>query len=76
MTYDWSYARGVSVQHEPLDQTDLKDGVDATKEVVGKHMKEANRWVPQGPGGLLMGSAGPTWQWLGPRFGVESSRVF
>ena len=28
---------------------------------------------PLGPGGLQVG---PAWQWLGPRFGVESSRVF
>ena len=53
---------GRSVQHEPLDQTDLKDGVDASYEVVGnRHMKEADRWVPQGPGGLLVGLGGPTW---------------
>ena len=44
---------GQSVQHEPLDQTDLKDGVDASYEAVGnRHMKEADRWVPQGPGSL------------------------
>ena len=44
---------GRSIQCEPLDQTDLKDGVDASYEVVGnRHMKEADRWVPQGLGGL------------------------
>ena len=38
---------GRSVQHEPLDQTDLKDGVDASLEVVeNRHMKEPDRWVP------------------------------
>ena len=32
---------GRSVQREPLDQTDLKDGIDATKEVVeNRHCNE------------------------------------
>ena len=36
-----------SVNSEPLDQTDLKDGVDASYKAVGnRHMKEADRWVP------------------------------
>ena len=38
---------GRSVQREPLDQTNLKDDVDASYEAVeNRHMKEDDRWVP------------------------------
>ena len=41
------------VQHEPLDQTNLKDGVDATKEAVeNRHLKEGLTGGPRGPGVL------------------------
>ena len=67
---------GWSVYREPLDQTDLKNDVDATKEAVeNRHNKaEADRWA-QGPGGLQVRPASPTWHPLGSRFGVVSSRV-
>ena len=40
------------VQHEPLDQTDLYKGQDASSKVVGdRHMKLADRWAQEGPGG-------------------------
>ena len=59
-----------SIQREPLDQTDLKDGVDATQKAVeNQHNKvEADRWA-RGPAGL-------TWRRLALRLGEVSSRVF
>ena len=61
---------GWSVQREPLDQTDLKDGVDATQEAVeNQHCdSEADRW-DQGPSGLQMGPGQPA----PPQCGVLSS---
>ena len=66
-----------SIQHEPLDQTDLRNGIDATyKAVENRHCNtETDRWA-QGPGGLQVGLGGPTCQPLTLRFNVESSRVF
>ena len=51
---------GRSVQREPLDQTNLRNGVDATQEAVENlHCNvEANRWA-QGPGRLQVGPTGP-----------------
>ena len=35
------------VQREPLDQTDLSNGLDASSKAVGdRHMKLADRWAP------------------------------
>ena len=44
---------GQSVHREPLDQTDLKDGVGATLEVVeNRHSKEGLIDGPRGSSGL------------------------
>ena len=44
---------GQSVQREPLDQTDLKDDIDATKEAVeNRHCDAEADSGPQGLGGL------------------------
>ena len=52
---------GQSIQHEPLDQTNLKDGVDATLEVVENRLSnEGLTDGPQGPGNLHVGPANPT----------------
>ena len=52
---------GRSVQCEPLDQTDLKDGVDATsKAVENRHSKEGLTCGPRGLGGIQVGPIGPT----------------
>ena len=42
---------GRSIQHEPLDQTDLKDGIDA-EAVENRHSKEGLTCGPRGPGSL------------------------
>ena len=40
------------VQREPLDQTDLSNGLDASSKVVeNRHTKQADKWSPQGSGG-------------------------
>ena len=58
------------VQREPLDQTNLSNGLDASSKAVGnRQMKHADRSGPQGLGGLQVGLGGPTWQPLSLRFG-------
>ena len=50
MTYDSWGRQGLDyialrVQREPLDQTDLSNGLDASSKVMGDlHMKLADRW--------------------------------
>ena len=65
MTYDYSWGwEGLvyiawSVQCEPLDQTDLKNGVDETYEAVeNQHSKEGLTCGARGSGGLQVGPAG------------------
>ena len=49
------------VQREPLDQTDLSNGLDASSKAVGnRHRKLVDRWAHQGPGGLTVGLGIPT----------------
>jgi hypothetical protein len=63
----------LEVQREPLDQTDLKDDVDATLgDGGGSFWKLTDRGHHGRPGGTMVGSADPTWQPLGVRRGVES----
>ena len=65
------------VQREPLDQTDLKDGVDASYEVVeNRHYDVEADNGPEGPGSLQVGPASPTWQPPALRFGGLPSGVF
>jgi hypothetical protein len=67
------------VQREPLDQIDLKDGVDAILGGGGGiFQKMLMRGAHRGPDGTMVGLAGPTWQPLRVCLGVrllESSRV-
>ena len=43
----WLVYIAQSIQHEPLDQTDLKNGGDAIlKAVENRHNNEADRWGP------------------------------
>ena len=59
-----------SVQREPLDQTDLKNGGDVIVKVVeNRHNNKADRWGPQGLGG-------PTCQRHVSRFGDSPFGVF
>ena len=52
---------GQSVNPEPLDQTDLKNGGDAILKTVGnRHKNEGLTGGPQGPADLQVGPAGPT----------------
>ena len=52
MTYDSWGRQGLDyialrVQREPLDQTDLSNGLDASSKAVGnQHTKQADRWGP------------------------------
>ena len=65
------------VQREPLDQTDLRNGLDASSKVVeNRHRKLADRWAHGGPGGLTVGPGGPTCHPLAFYFGDVASRVF
>ena len=62
--------RALGVQHEPLDQTNLSNDLDASSKAVGnRHRKLVDRWAYQGSGG-------PTCQPLGLRFGDVASRYF
>ena len=68
------------VQREPLDQTNLSNGLDAILKVVGnRHSKEADRWGPPGPGGPTYRSAGPHGSGSSPASVIrllDPSRVF
>ena len=60
----------MGVQCEPLYQTDLSNGLDASsKAMENRHRDEADRWGPQGPGG-------PTYQGVALRFGDVASGPF
>jgi hypothetical protein len=51
------------VQHEPLDQTNLKDGVDAILGGGGGiFQKILMKGAHRGLGGTMVGPASPTWQ--------------
>ena len=68
---------GHSVHREPLDQTDLKDDVDASQEVVqNRHCDAEADSGPQGLGVLQVGLGGPTWQPPTFCFGGLPSGVF
>ena len=48
------------VQREPLDQTDLSNGLDTSSKAVGDRLRKlANRWAHKGPGDLTVGLGGP-----------------
>jgi hypothetical protein len=65
------------VQLEPLDETDLKDGVDAILGGGGgTFWKRTARWGHRGPGGLPHGSGGPLLWPLGPCFIMVYSGTF
>jgi hypothetical protein len=50
------------VQREPLDQIDLKNGVDATLgDGGGTFWKKANNGAHRELGGTMVGPNGPTW---------------
>jgi hypothetical protein len=50
------------LQREPLDQIDLKDGVDAIlRGGGGSFWKLTDRGYCQGLGDTMVGPAGPTW---------------
>jgi hypothetical protein len=64
------------VEHVPLDETDLKNGVDAIIEGGGgSFWKLIGRGHHGRPVGTMVGSADPTWQPLGVSHGVVSSGV-
>ena len=65
------------VQHEPLDQADLSNGLDASSKAVGdRHTKLADRWAHGVPRGLIVGLGGPTCHPLALGFGDVASGVF
>jgi hypothetical protein len=59
-----------SLQHEPLDQTNLRNGVDVTQESVGN--RHSNWETDEG----AHRPTGPTCHPLGGCFGGEPPRVF
>ena len=62
------------VGREPLDQTDLSNGLDtSSKAVVDRLSKLVDRWDQGGPGGPTYRPGGPTCQQVGPRFGGSPS---
>jgi hypothetical protein len=64
------------VEREPLDQTDLKNGVDAILGGDGgSFWKLIGKSHHGKPGDTLVGLSSPTWQPLGVRRGVVSSSV-
>jgi hypothetical protein len=66
----------LGVEREPLDQTNLKNGVDAILGGGrGSFWKLIGRGHCGGPGGTMVGPAGPTCQSLRVRHGVVSSGV-
>jgi hypothetical protein len=61
------------VQREPLDQTDLKDDVDAILEGGGgTFWKLLTNGPHRGPSGMVVGPGGSTCHPLGARCGVVS----
>ena len=75
MTYDSWGRQGLDyialrVQHEPLDQTNLSNGLDASSKVVGdRHTKLADRWDQGGPGSPTCRPGGSTCQVVALHFG-------
>jgi hypothetical protein len=66
----------LGVQREPLDQTDLRNGVDAIQGGGGgTFWKLLTSGPHRGPGGMVVGPAGPTWHPLGVRYGMVSFGV-
>jgi hypothetical protein len=64
------------VQCEPMDQTDLRNDMDATLEGGGGTFQKMEARGHQGvPAGMEVGLVGPTWRPLGPRLSVVSSGV-
>jgi hypothetical protein len=67
----------LGVQHERLDQTDLRNDVDAT---LGGSGGTFWKLLISGPhrelSGMVVGLAGPTWHPLGVRCGVVSFETF
>jgi hypothetical protein len=67
----------LGVQREPLDQSDLKDNVDAILGGSGgSFWKWTARWGHRVSGGLPHGSGGLLHWPLNPRFVVVSSETF
>ena len=65
------------VQCEPMDQTDLSNGLDASSKMLGnQHSDKADRWAHGGPGGLTMGLGRPTCHPLTLCSGDMASGVF
>jgi hypothetical protein len=66
----------LGVQREPLDQTDLRNGVDAILGGDGgTFYKRADRWGNKGPSGLPIGLGGLLLWGLGPCFVVVSWKL-
>jgi hypothetical protein len=66
----------LGVQHEPLDQTDLRNDVNAILgDAGGTFWKWANGWGHRGPGGLPIGLGGLLLWGLYPCFVVVSSNL-
>jgi hypothetical protein len=67
---------GQSMEREPSDQTDLRNGVDAIQRGGGGiFQKMANRWAHGGSSGMVVGPIGLTWHPLVLHFSVVSSGV-
>jgi hypothetical protein len=63
-------------QRVPLDQTNLRNGVDAILGGSGRTFWKLLMSGPyRGPGGMVAGPASPTWHPLGVCYGVVSSGV-
>jgi hypothetical protein len=59
-----------------LDQTDLKNGVDATLgDGKGVFWKMSVHGAHKGPGDMHVGLSGPTWRWLASLLGGEPPGV-
>jgi hypothetical protein len=66
----------LGVQHETLDQTDLRNGVDAILGGGGGTLWKLLMSGPhRGPSGMVVGPVGPTWHPHGVRCNVVSSGV-
>jgi hypothetical protein len=72
-----AYIYSLGVQRERLDQTDLRNGVDAILgDGGGTFWKLLISRLHREPGGMVVGPAGPTWHPLGVYYGVVSSGTF
>jgi hypothetical protein len=61
---------------QPLDQTDFMYGGDASSETVEEYSRRAWKNPTGGPGSMVVGLAGPTWQLLVLHFSPVSSGIF